>query len=117
MFYVTLRFSNNPTNANQYATRDEIPSFAKADAVNGNDFKYMGDWYTIHEGENPKAARVAAQAALPSRADAATPAQINYIRKLSAKCPSSAVAHWVKPNMTKREASTAINALQDIAYN
>lgn len=117
MFYVTYQLSRQTTSDKTYATREEIPSFAKADAVNGNDFKYMGDWYTIHEGENPKAARVAAQAALPSRADAATPAQINYIRKLSAKCPSSAVAHWVKPNMTKREASAAINALQDIAYN
>lgn len=78
-------------------------------------FRSRGQNYEIVAGENPTAARRATAAAMPTKADAATKAQLVYLSRLGDQVPASVRAAWIKPNMTKAQASLAINNLKSIA--
>lgn len=117
MTYYVSR-AGSPTSDKVFATVADavasIPSFGGATHVQGNVYRAMGENYEIIEGANPKAARTAAKASIPARMDAATPAQIAYLNKLSFGVSASAYAHWVKADMSKTDASRAIEALKVI---
>ncbi len=115
-YYVTR--ASSPTSAATFETVEaavaSIPAFGAPTHVRDNIYRAMGENYEIVEGYNPKAERATAKAAIPARADAATPAQWRYLNQLSHGVPSSAYAHWVKADMSKAEASRAIEALKTI---
>src|SRR5690606_38499663 len=85
---------------------------AEIDWQDADVFASRGTRYQIVEGDNPKSATAAAASTV--KADAPTPAQWRYLNRLSHGVPEAAYAAWVKPEMTKADASRAITALQDI---
>jgi hypothetical protein len=68
-------------------------------------FKSLGQRYYIESAP--------AAAPAPVRAvEGPTAAQWRYLNALSMRVPSTAYAHWVKPGMSKADASRAINMLK-----
>lgn len=110
-----IKSNSRPIDAKTYATADDaVASLRDPIHVRDNLYRSMGAIYEIVEGDNPKAATpTSAPSSVAS--GSATPAQWRYLNDLSRQVPESAYAHWVKPGLTKDQASRAINALKTIA--